>query len=295
MSFPVIDSHQHVWDPSQAEYDWLDDSLAPINRAMTLEELIPELLTAGVQHTVQVQSADNVEDTAIMRHSADQHPDVVAAIVGFAPLEKPAELAELLESWRADSRMVGLRNLIHNQPDPDWLLRDDVSAGLTVLEESGYTFDLVAVLPRHLELVPILSERFPRLRMVIDHLAKPPVGLDQVEPWWSLIADAAQNPLVTAKVSGLYSATADISAWTTADIRPFFNRAMETFGPQRLMYGGDWPISVMAGGYTKVWQGLSPLFDELSPADREQVLGRTAAEFYQIDPARLKTGTTSQH
>jgi L-fuconolactonase len=102
------------------------------------------------------------------------------------------------------------------------------------------------------------------------------------------MAAAAENPRVYGKVSGLYSATADMAAWTTDAIRPFFDRALELFGPGRLMYGGDWPISVLAGGYTRVWGGLQPLFEGLSTNDREQVLGGTAAEFYSLDPARLK-------
>jgi L-fuconolactonase len=172
---------------------------------------------------------------------------------------------------------VGVRNLIHNQPDPDWLLRPEVDAGLGVLERAGVTFDLVAVLPRHLELVPILSERHPGLRIVIDHLAKPPIGLPSREPWWQLMAEAAQNPMIYAKVSGLYAATPDA-------VRPFFLHACETFGPARLMYGGDWPISLLAGGYDRVWDGLSELFDELDPADRDRLLSGTATEFYGIRP-----------
>jgi L-fuconolactonase len=221
-----------------------------------------------------------------MRASAAAHPEV-AGIVGFAPLDDPAGVARTLADWRGDSLLVGVRNLIHNKPDADWLLRPEVDEGLSVLEESGLALDVVAVLPRHLELVPILSERHPRLRMVIDHLAKPPIGLDSRDPWWQLIADAAQNPLVFGKVSGLYSATADTGAWTTDSVRPFFDRAVELFGPERLMFGGDWPISVLAGGYTRVWQGLQPLFDSLGDDGRERVLGRTAAEFYRLDPARL--------
>ena len=103
------------------------------------------------------------------------------------------------------------------------------------------------------------------------------------------MAAAAENPLVYGKVSGLYSATDDMGAWSTEAIRPFFDRALELFGPERLMYGGDWPIAVLAGGYTRVWDGLRPLFDELGTDERELVLGRTAAEFYRIDPNRLRT------
>lgn len=286
MTFPVIDAHQHVWDPARAEYDWLGPDSTPLDRAIAFEELAPELRAAGVSYTVQVQSADNADDTALMRESASQHAEVVG-IVGFAPLDDAAATAATLDGWAGDSLFVGVRNLIHNKPDPDWLLRPEVDAGLAVLAERGYAFDVVAVLPRHLELVPVIAERHPTLRMVIDHLAKPPVGLDSDEPWRTLIARAAEHPLVYGKVSGLYSATADLGAWTTDLVRPHVEHALEVFGAERLMYGGDWPISVLAGGYTRVWNGLAPVFDELGSDDREQVLGRTAAQFYRLAPERL--------
>lgn len=200
---PVIDSHQHVWDPSRAAYDWLGPEQAPIDRAMSFDDLAPELAACGVDATVLVQSADHSEDTALMRQAAAAQPRIVG-IVGYAPLADAEATATVLAEWAADPLLVGVRNLIHDLPDPDWLLRPDVDAGLGVLEEHGVPFDVVAVLPRHLELVPILSERHPRLKMVIDHLAKPPIGLDSDEPWTTLIARAAENPLVYAKVSGLY-------------------------------------------------------------------------------------------
>lgn len=284
MTFPVIDAHQHVWDPARAEYDWLGPELAPIDRAMSFADVEPELDAAGVDFTVQVQSADNPEDTELMVESAAAHPEV-AGIVGFAPLDRPAELAATLDRWRGNPLMVGVRVLIHNQADPDWLLRPDVDEGLGLLEREGIAFDVVAVLPRHLELVPIVSERHPELRLVIDHLGKPPVG-SEPEPWWSLIEAAAQNPLVHAKVSGLYAPAAP-GSWTTEAIHPFFDRAVEVFGAERLMFGGDWPISVLEGGYTRVWNGLLPLFDSLGAQEREQVLGRTAASFYRLDPAKI--------
>ncbi|MGV8895235.1 MAG: amidohydrolase family protein [Rhodoglobus sp.] len=286
MSFPVIDAHQHVWDPDVAEYDWLVNESPVINRAIGFDELEPELASAGVDFTVLVESADNAEDTQLMVDTAARHPQV-AAIVGWAPLEVPQRARATIERHAADPLMVGVRTLIHNQADPDWLLRDGVDESLSMLESAGLTFDVVAVLPRHLELVPIIAERHPGLRIVIDHLSKPPIGLSEREPWWSLIAEAAAHPLVFAKVSGLYSATADPASWTTHQIRPFFDRALEAFGAGRLMYGGDWPISLLAGGYARVWNGLMPLLDELSPDEREHVLGRTAGGFYRIDPARL--------
>lgn len=282
----IIDAHQHVWDPTRARYDWLTDELVPINRTIGFDELLPSLRRAGVQATVLVQSADNDEDTELMLETAAAHPEI-AAIVVYVPLDRPEEAAGRLAQLRRNPLVVGVRNLIHDIPDPDWLLRPEVDEGLGVLEDAGVTFDLVSVLPRHLELVPILVKRHPRLKIVIDHLSKPPIGLPEREPWWQLIARAAEAPLVHAKVSGLYSATAQSSSWTPDAVRPFFDRALEVFGADRLMYGGDWPISVLSGGYDRVWDGLSVLFSELDVHDRQAVLGGTAERFYGISADRL--------
>lgn len=278
----IIDAHQHVWDPSRARYDWLTSTLAPINRRIGFDELRPSLHRAGVQGTVLVQSADNAEDTALMLEVAEQNPEI-AAVVAYVPLERPAEAARQLEVLRQNPLVVGVRNLIHDIPDPDWLLRPDVDDGLGVLEDADVTFDLVSVLPRHLEHAETIAARHPRLRIVIDHLSKPPIGLADREPWWGLIERAAASPMVYAKVSGLYSATADSGAWTTDTVRPYVQRALEVFGANRLMYGGDWPISLLSGGYDRVWAGLSHLFAELEDTERDAILGGTAEGFYRID------------
>lgn len=287
----IIDAHQHVWDPARARYDWLTPDLAPINRAIGFDELRPSLRQAGVHATVLVQSADNDDDTDLMLATAADNPEI-AAIVVYVPLDRPEVAARRLAELRRNPLVVGVRNLIHNNPDPDWLLRSDVDAGLGVLEDAGVTFDLVSVLPRHLELVPIIVERHPRLKIVIDHLSKPPIGLADREPWWGLIARAAEAPLVHAKVSGLYSATANSGDWTPEVIRPFFQHALEAFGPERLMYGGDWPISLLSGGYERVWAGLGELFAWLDPAERASVLGATAMRFYRISADRLASIAT---
>jgi len=277
----IIDAHQHVWDLERAEYPWLGPQVPVWNRTYTFEELAPHLERCGVAATVMVQSADNAEDTAHMLRVADTRPEVVG-VVGYVPLERPEEAAEQLAELRRDRRVVGVRNLIHDLPDPDWILRPDVDEGLSVLEEAGVSFDYVAVLPRHLEHVPVLAERHPGLRIVIDHLSKPPIGQDDVEPWWSLIAAAAQSPQVHAKVSGLYPGH-DPAGWSTEAIRPFVDRAVEVFGPSRLMYGGDWPISVAAGGYDLVFDGLMSALSGLDDAERAEVLAGTAQRFYRLD------------
>lgn len=282
----IIDAHQHVWNLDRAEYPWLTDELGPINRSIEFEELRPHLRRAGIGATVLVQSADNSDDTDYMLDVAAGHHEVVA-VVAYVPLDRPDEAAEQLDRLRESNHVVGIRNLIHDQPDPDWLLRPDVDEGLGLLEEAGMTFDLVSVLPRHLEHVATLGERHPGLGIVIDHLSKPPIGEADPEPWWSLIERASENPRVHAKVSGLYPSRGPMTEWSTAAIRPFFDRALEVFGPERLMYGGDWPISVLAGGYDRVWSGLVPLFDGLTATERSALTSGTATSFYGIDEALL--------
>lgn len=284
--FPKIDAHQHIWDPKRAKYDWLGPDFEVLNRSFTFEELLPSLHETGIDFTIQVQSADNVEDTELMQESANSNPEVVG-IVGFAPIHDATLTEKTLETWAQNPLMVGVRNLIHNIPDPEWLLRQNVRDGLSVLAEQNYTFDVVSVLPEHLALLPQLSERHPDLKMVIDHLSKPPIGLADMSAWKRGIEAAAENPNVYAKVSGLYSSVGELSDWTTDAIRPAFEFAFEVFGPERLMYGGDWPISKLAGDYVKVWQGLNPLFNELSENDSEYILGRTAYEFYGLSDSRL--------
>ncbi len=178
---PVIDAHQHVWDPSRAAYDWLGPQFAPVDRVTTFEELRPELVAIGASATVLVQAADNRGDLDLMIDTADTHPEI-AAIVGWVPMDRPAEAEAMLAELREDDRIVGIRNLIHDRADADWLLRPDVDRSLGLIEEAGLTFDLVALKPRHLEHVAELTRRHPTLRIVIDHLSKPPIGLNDREP-----------------------------------------------------------------------------------------------------------------
>ncbi|MET9271500.1 amidohydrolase family protein [Kribbella sp. NPDC003557] len=270
----IIDAHQHVWDLDRSPYPWLGPHVPQWNRTFTFEELQPQLVRNGVDATVLVQSDDHDGDTDLMLEVADRHPEVVA-VVAYVPLDRPDAAADRLAQLRKDPRVVGIRNLIHDIPDPDWILRPEVDEGLGVLERADVTFDYVAVLPRHLEHVPTLSERHPGLRIVIDHLAKPPIGETGHEPWWSLIETAAENPLVHAKLSGLYPEDRE-------SIQPFVDRALDVFGPARLMYGGDWPISTAAGGYDQVFAGLSAALADLSAPDREQIYSTTARRFYKI-------------
>jgi L-fuconolactonase len=282
-----IDAHHHLWNPERADYPWLTPELAPIDRAMEFDQLAPLLAATGIERTVVVQSSENDADTDYMLEAAETHSEI-GAVVAWLPLDRPADAARRLEAIAGHPAFRGVRCSINFEPDADWLLRADVGEGLSLLERRGIPFDVVSVRRRHLELVPILSERHPDLVLIIDHLSKPPIGRDRswVAGWEGNLRAAAANPNVLAKVSGLFPAGRDLADWTAEDVRPFLHVALEAFGADRLMWGSDWPIVELAGGYEKAWRELNDLFAELDALERAAILGDTAARAYRIEAVR---------
>ena len=276
----VIDAHQHFWNFDRVDYPYLPKDLELIYRTFEESDLEPVLDRAGVDRTVLVQSMDSFADTDYMFEVAERWPRI-AAVVGWVPLTDTDFAAAALDRYARQPRFVGIRHLIHHEPDPAWLLRDDVGRGLDLLVERGVTYDVVAVVPRHLELVPSLSDRHPGLRMVIDHLGSPPIAAAGWEPWATQLVAAARNPDVYVKLSGL-GTLASWETWTVDDLRRYADHALEVFGPSRVMFGGDWPISRLAGGYQPIWEATQALLRALPTAERDRVLGGTAAEFYGI-------------
>lgn len=271
-----VDTHQHYWKLSEVEYSWLIPEYGPIYDTFTPEQLQPQLKAAGVDKTVVVQSANSYEDTASMLVKADYN-DWIAAVVGWVNLFDPEETHKRLEMYQKDRRFVGIRHLIHTEPDPDWVIQPVVLESLNVLAGHGMTFDVVAVFPNHLKHVPTLAERAPGLKMVIDHLAKPPVGQKE-SPWFEQMKAAAQSPNVYAKLSGQF----DRPEWTVADVQPYVDFTLEQFGPERIMFGSDWPVCIWGGSYSSVWANAQALIAGLSAAEQAAVLGGNAAKFYNL-------------
>lgn len=290
-----IDAHQHVWEIESGLYPTLAALPAPANRSYEPGELLPQLIATGIDATVLVQAEDHHEDTAAMLAHAREH-DWIAGVVGWLPLLDPAATAAGIAAWGREPLLVGMRHLIHDEPDPRWLLRPQVIESLRLLAAAGIPFDVVAVLPEHLELVPRVAEQVPGLRMVVDHLAKPPIAAGGWEPWASLLAEAAAVPGVHAKVSGLNTA-ADPASWSAAALRRYVDHALELFGADRLMFGGDWPIARLAGEYADVVRETDALLTELPPAEQAAIWGGTAERFYGLrlrgTAAETRRATTS--
>jgi len=275
-----IDTHQHFWNLSRVEYPWLTADFGPIYRTFEPPDLEPLLREAGIDKTVLVQSANSYADTEYMLEQADRYP-WIGAVIGWVPLLEPDEAARALERFAAHPAFRGIRHLIHDEPDPDWVVQDRVIEGLRVLADRGAIFEVVAVFPNHLKHVPTLAERVPHLTMVIDHLAKPPIKAGQMEPWAAQMAAAAQYPRVHAKVSGLNTA-ADWDTWSAQDLEPYIEKAVELFGVDRLMFGSDWPVCLLAGDYASVWRETNIALAGLNEPERRAILGGTAQRVYRI-------------
>lgn len=280
-----IDAHLHVWDRARARYDWLTPESGVLYRDHVLAETEADRFDLGIEGVVLVQSADNDEDTVAMLDTAAAH-DEVLGVVGFAPWGDAAGIARRLDRWRAGGApIVGTRNLIHERSDSAWVLRAEVDEGLGVLAEAGLPIDYPTSSPDALVHLATVAARQPRLRIVVDHLGKPPLGRGRaaMTRWAGLMADVASIPSVSMKVSGLYPAVGPMTAWTLDDVRPVFDTALGAFGADRLMQGGDWPIANLAGGYRRVWGALSDLVAPLPSVDRAAISGGTAAAFYGLD------------
>ena len=249
-----------------------------IFRTFLPRDLEPELAPAGIDATVLVQTVGTLDDTDAMLANADRHA-FIGAVVGWVPLTDPESTERALDA-RPHRRLRGIRHLIHQERDPAWLLRDDVSKGLRVLAGRGLAFDVVAVFPEHLQLVPALADRHPDLTLVIDHLAKPPFRSPGWAQWHDQLLDAAARPNVMAKLSGLDTAAGP--GWTDAELRPAVDAALEAFGADRLMFGSDWPVCRLVSTYDQVIQAAERLIASLSEAERAAILGGTAARIYGI-------------
>jgi L-fuconolactonase len=282
----VIDAHQHFWTYGTYQTSWMevppysgDPAFEPLRRSFQPDDLIPELKAVGVHCTVTIEAADGLAENEALLTNARSHA-WIAGVVGWMPLAHPSDVERALDARAGEPALVGVRHLVNVEPDPDWITRADVLKGLQVLAARRLTFDYVGILPRHLEHVPFVARHVPDLRIVIDHLGKPPIAARQFEPWCSLLARAAQMPNVFAKISGLDAgATAD---WTAADIEPYIDRALDLFGPERLMFGSDWPVANLRGGYSKVWRETNDALARLSRDERDLILGGTAIKFYNL-------------
>ena len=276
----TIDAHQHFWQLGLPfDYSWLNaPALAPIKRDYLPAHLEPLLRSAGVQRSIFVQTQHNLDETRWVLGLAEQHP-FLAGVVGWVDLRSPECERQLLEMKR-HPKFVGVRHVTQDEPDDDFIVRPDVLRGLAVLEKHGIPFDLLFYV-KHLRHAATLAQRLPALPMVIDHLSKPGIKAQRLDDWLPHFKAATAFPNVFCKLSGLVTET-DWQRWTVADLKPYVQTALDLFGPERCMFGSDWPVCELAGSYQQVHHALVEALGPISAAERDAIFGGTAARFYRL-------------
>lgn len=282
----LIDSHQHLWVMSEREYSWIEPSYGPLFDDFTPERLAPEIPASGVTSSILVQAADSYEDTFYMLDVA-AHSDFVRAVVAWVPFDRPNEARAAIDIFAKNPLVKGFRNLSHDFSNPKynnddaWILRPAVLETLSYIEKAGLTMDYVSVSPAQTKNVVTLAKKFPKLKIIVDHFAKPPIAAKEMEPWASSMKEIAAFPNVYTKLSGLNTAS-DLENWTVADWQPYVDLMVETFGVERIMMGGDWPVIVLGNTYVEVWKAQLEVIEKLSSDQKAWLKSKTAKSVYNL-------------
>jgi L-fuconolactonase len=274
----LIDSHQHFWRYSAAEYDWIDESMLAIRRDFLPEDARREMDAAGVSAGVAVQVRQTLEETRWLLTLADAHP-FVAGVVGWVDLQSPAVEAAL-DLVTTHQALVGIRHIVQAEPD-DFLTRPGFQRGINALTARDLPYDLL-VYARQIAAAEALVTGHPRQRFLLDHLGKPDVKGGRYDDWQRDFDRLAAHPNVWCKLSGLVT-EADWRRWTPGQLRPYLDHALEAFGPARLMVGSDWPVCTLAASYGDTIALVREALAEYSTDERAQVLSGTARAFWNLE------------
>ena len=273
-----IDSHQHFWRYNVAEYPWLGDTMSVLHRDFLPEHLTPEMSKANIGGVVSVEARAQTEETRWLLELARTN-QFIRGVVGWVPLASPSVAGEL-EEFSSESNLKGVRYALQGEPDDMFMLREDFNAGVSLLQSFNLTYDLLIVeklLPQTIAFV----DRHPQQPFILDHIAKPRITGGVIEPWRTNLRELARRDNVCCKISGLVT-EADFAGWTEAQLAPYFETVLETFGAKRLMFGSDWPVCTVACEYERWHAIVDRWVGRLSVPEQEEVLGGTAVRAYNL-------------
>lgn len=277
-SFEYIDAHVHLWDLGRRDQQWINAD-SPIRRNFGITDLRAAVESTRVNRVVLAQVINDEDETwDFIEHSARE--ELIAGVIGWTDIAVP-QLPEKLTELTARGQLVGVRHQLLAETDPvAWLQRPEVTRGLAALARLGLVFDLI-VRPEHFGAAISAARTHPSLQFVLDHIGKAPIASGQLEPWATGLRRLAAEPNIACKLSGMMT-VANMNSWTYEDIAPFTEVAVEAFGPSRLMFGSDWPVSIQAASYDEVFEVAELICSQLSEGERKRILGGTARSVYGI-------------
>lgn len=277
----IVDAHQHFWALPLERYPWMTDQLAQLRRPYGPADLAPLLKSNGVERTVVVQARMDLDETHELLAVAAEN-SFVAGVVGWVDLTDPnvADTLRTLMAQPAGGKLVGIRHQVQDEADPNWLLRPDVQRGISAVGDAGLAYDLL-VTARELLAAIETVRRFRGVRFVVDHMAKPPIASGDVDAWARLMGDISKESNVWCKVSGLVT-EADWLTWRPEHLQPFIRHALDWFGPDRCLFGSDWPVCLLAASYDQVLHLLRFSMSGLDETEVRAILGQNAARVYRL-------------
>lgn len=275
----VIDSHHHFWAYSAREYGWISQEMATIRRDFLPPHLREVTRQAGVDGVISVQARQSLDETRWLLEMAGEN-DFILGVVGWVPLIAE-DVRDHLAGFAANTKLRAVRHVVQDEPDDRYLLREDFNRGVRALREFDLRYDIL-IYERHLPQTIEFVDRHPGQVFILDHVAKPNIKSRQIEPWRTGIRELARRANVYCKVSGMVT-EAHWHLWREEDLRPYWESALEAFGPARLMAGSDWPVCLVACGYEQWWEIIRGWTASLSKGERARVLGETAVEAYALE------------
>lgn len=276
---PIIDAHHHLWNYSQEDYGWIDDRMAAIARDFTPDDLLVVAQPLGVTGSIAVQARQTLDETRWLLDLADQH-SAIAGVVGWAPLVK-TDGAEVLDEFAGREKLRGLRHVVQDEPDDDFILGEDFNRGVEEVIRRGLTYDIL-IYERQLPQVTAFVDRHPDGQFVLDHIAKPQIAQGEIDRWRDGMNLLAQRENVWCKISGVVT-EADWREWTLDSIRPYLDATLEAFGPERLMFGSDWPVCLVACEYARWFETIREWSAPLTDAERHSLFAGAATTAYRLE------------
>ncbi len=277
----IIDAHHHLWQYNPDEYGWMSGEMDLIRRDFLPEDLQRELSAAGVDGVVTVQARQRIEETEWLLELAGGH-EFMRGVVGWVPLVAP-DVPAVLERFAQNDKLKAVRHVLHDEPDDDYMLREDFNRGIDALLPFRLAYDIL-IFERHLPQTIRFVDRHPNQTFVVDHIAKPRIRDGVISPWRENLAELARRENVYCKISGVVT-EADWNRWTEEQIRPYLDTVLEVFGPSRLMFGSDWPVCLLACDYARWLAIVRRAIEKLTAGEQDRILGGTAIEAYRLEAA----------